>query len=149
MNENVLSMDTLRAAVAEELLSMKADALPEEAAEGLPPSAEGSEEHDGARVPFFRRAETLAQLVDELGELREAVEALEQALCRQQEALEAEQKRAEAAEDALRRENLALRAELEQLRETDELIHMRVFDNRVRISEVREELEKREAEVQA
>ena len=149
MNENELSMDALRRAVAEELLTMKPDPREAENSEELPPASEAEEERDSGRVPFFRRAETLAQLVDELSELRETVETLQRALHTQQETLAAEQKRAEAAENALRQENRALIEELRQLRETDALIHMRVFDNRVRISELKEAQERKEAEVQA
>lgn len=149
MNENELSMDALRRAVAEELLTMKPEAHEEESGGALPPVSDAAEERDGGRVPFFRRAETLAQLVDELGELRETVEELRRSLQQQREDFEKERLRAEAAEDALRQENRALCEELRQLRETDALIHMRVFDNRVRISELKEELEREETEAQA
>ena len=145
MNEkqSELTMEALRAAVAEELLRMKPTESEEEPAEAEQPQPKESEEI--VRVSFFRQAETLTQLVEEVNALRDTVEGLERELAKLRKELDEERQRSHTAERELRQENRALREAVAELRNTDALIHMRVFDNRVRISEVREALEEAKA----
>ena len=145
MNEkqSELTMEALRSAVAEELLRMKPTESEEEPAAEVPFQPEENEEP--IRVPFFRQAETLAQLLEEVNALRETVDALEGELTKLRAELARERQRAEDAEGELRQESRALRSAVAELRDTDALIHMRVFDNRVRISEVREAMEEAKA----
>ena len=145
MNEkqSELTMEALRSAVAEELLRMKPTESEEEPAAEVPSQPEENEEP--IRVPFFRQAETLAQLLEEVNALRETVDALEGELTKLRAELARERQRAEDAEGELRQESRALRSAVAELRDTDALIHMRVFDNRVRISEVREAMEEAKA----
>ena len=145
MNEkqNELTMEALRAAIAEELLRMKpteSEELPAQAEQAQP-----EENEEAERIPLFRRAETLAQLVEELGEMRGTVAALERELDKLRRELAEAQERSEAMEKELRQENRELRQTIDELRDTEALIHMRVFDNRVRISEVKEALEEAKA----
>ena len=145
MNEkqSELTMEALRAAVAEELLRMKPTECEEEPAESEQPQPKESEEL--VRVSFFRQAETLTQLVEEVNALRDTVEGLERELAKLRKELDEERQRSHITERELRQENRALREAVAELRDTDALIHMRVFDNRVRISEVREALEEAKA----
>ena len=145
MNEkqSELTMEALRAAVAEELLRMKPTECEEEPAEAEQPQPKESEEL--VRVSFFRQAETLTQLVEEVNALRDTVEGLERELAKLRKELDEERQRSQPAERELRQESRALREAVAELRDTDALIHMRVFDNRVRISEVREALEEAKA----
>lgn len=145
MNEkqSELTMEALRSAVAEELLRMKPTESEEEPAAEVPSQPEENEEP--IRVPFFRQAETLAQLLEEVNALRETVDALEGELTKLRAELARERQRAEDAEGELRQESRALCSAVAELRDTDALIHMRVFDNRVRISEVWEAMEEAKA----
>ena len=145
MNEkqNELNMEALRAAIAEELLRMKPTESEEEPAAEVPSQPEENEEP--IRVSFFRQAETLAQLVEEVNALRDTVEGLERELAKLRKELDEEREHSHTAEKELRQENRALQEAMAELRDTDALIHMRVFDNRVRISEVREALEEAKA----
>ena len=145
MNEkqNELTMEALHSAIAEELQRMKPTECEPLPAEEEQPQTKENEEAE--RIPLFRRAETLAQLVEELGEVRETVAALERELDKLRKELAEAQERSQATEKALRQENRVLREELKELRDTEALIHMRVFDNRVRISEVKEALEEAKA----
>lgn len=141
MNEkqNELNMEALRAAIAEELLRMKPTESEEEPAEAE--QSQPKENGESVRVSFFRQGETLTQLVEEVNALRETVEGLEGKLAKLRKELDEEREHSHTAERELRQENRALQEAVAELRDTDALIHMRVFDNRVRISEVREALE--------
>ena len=147
MNESTApDMEMLRRAIDRELEAMRASAKSEEpqSETQAPPLPEKPEEE--LHLSFFRRAETLAQLVEEVRALQDSVELLSQALQQQKAAFAAEQEQTLSAIHALQQENRALQEALQQLRETDALIHMRVFDNRVRISELQEALEGGETE---
>ena len=145
MNEkqNELNMEALRAAIAEELLRMKPTESEEEPAEAE--QSQPKENGESVRVSFFRQGETLAQLIEEVDGLREAVNALERELAKLREELAEERQRSHTAERELRQENRVLQETVAELRDKDALIHMRVFDNRVRISEVKEALEEAKA----
>ena len=137
------TMEALREAVAAELRRITPPESRSESVTAEPPRPK--ENGEAERIPFFRRAETLSQLVEAFGELKENVDAVERELMRLREELAEVRAQAEDRENELRRENRALRQELQTLRDTDALIHMRVFDNRVRISEVKEALEEAKA----
>ena len=145
MNEkqNELNMEALRAAIAEELLRMKPTESEEEPVEAE--QSQPKENGESVRVSFFRQGETLAQLIEEVDGLREAVNALERELAKLREELAEERQRSHTAERELRQENRVLQETVAELRDKDALIHMRVFDNRVRISEVKEALEEAKA----
>lgn len=137
------TMEKLREAIAEELRAMKVTEDKNESAGQELPRQKKDEET--GRLSIFHRAETLAQLMEELGELRETAVGLERELVRLREELDETREQARKTENELRRENQELRQTVQELQETDALIHMRLFDNRVRISELREAWEEAKA----
>ena len=131
-------LEDIYASIAEELRAgEKLSPEKKETPAALPPE----EEKEREKKPLFSAVSELFGMDEKLDALKETVTALERELTELREAFAAERLRAEKAEEVMKAENAALRSELVKLRETDELIHMRVFDNRVRIGEVKETLE--------
>lgn len=145
MNENekktapVVSMEAISAAVAEEVRAWEAESgsMPER--ENESPEIGGEEREN--KKSLFGAVAGLLGMEEEVDALKEAVAALERELSSLREEFAEERARRQKESDTLREQNERLSAELHRLRETDELIHMRIFDNRVRIGAVQEELE--------
>lgn len=141
---DAVTLEEIRSAVAQELRAWdkENDLREKESDAGV--SAEETEK-EREKKPLFSAVAGLFSMDEELEALKEALTAVERELAALREDFAEERQRAAKAEEALKKENSRLLSELDQLRETEDTIHMRVFDNRVRIGELQEELEKRTA----
>lgn len=135
-----VSMDAILTAVAEELHSLTAREESRRAAES---ETEVLPEKEEKKKPqsLFGAVGGLFGLDDDVEALRHALEETNRALEELQKELATERERAQSAERALKEQSEKVEKALSALREENELIHMRVFDNRVRIGEVKEQLD--------
>lgn len=141
----VISAESILADIAAEVARMEVPAEPEKSAEsfGIPfPVPDRNEEKKRTESLFASLlGGDRTELREDVEELRQAVQSLYAELSRAKQEREEERLRARQEQNALRAELAALRGELSELRALSEKCETRIFDNRIRIGALKEQLE--------